>query len=540
MYRVRELIPYLDVQQLIKDRIIPDLSKFEDSEALIIKKYPPVIHQGKGKKSNNYGLFGIFVELVIHEMLKSFCKSNSTTSCIWDQNLTQIYQKAKQFFTTEQSSSSFEPEDMKRFLAPIETFLKNTWSITKCSPITFNDELEVSVDGRTTITGHPDLTSPNVILDVKTTTNFQKMSSSSYLQILAYYALAKASGRNIQTIGIVLPLQRWHLLFDVSQWETWPEFLSILSCVPLLKINTHLALNMSSLLGWHFSRDTGSKEQGYLKSICRFMDKTLKMGALRPGQVFLRSPQGGARTPIHQEEISQIKDLVVQNKMTLFTHAPYTINLAQVNTKKDILKQELDKSYVNDKFALSVTKDELELSDKLGFKGVVVHTGKSLSGSIDRSLDIMCESIQTLLNFATEECPLILETPAGQGTELLTNLDDFINFYLRVIFPKDIIVNQDFTQNEIDLIRTRYNRFKICVDTAHVHGAGYDPYEYLLKLEKYLGKEAIQLIHFNDSSALKGSRLDRHAHVGTGYIGYATMMKVFFWASERQIPMVME
>jgi deoxyribonuclease-4 len=110
-----------------------------------------------------------------------------------------------------------------------------------------------------------------------------------------------------------------------------------------------------------------------------------------------------------------------------------------------------------------------------------------------------------------------LETPAGQGTEMLTVYDDFVRFVQSFASP----------------------RLRICVDTCHVFATGQNPLDYIQKIHD-TDASLLQLVHFNDSAEACGSCLDRHAFVGTGKIGITTMTTIAEYCSERHIPMVVE
>ncbi|MGH9587108.1 MAG: deoxyribonuclease IV, partial [Acidobacteriaceae bacterium] len=64
-----------------------------------------------------------------------------------------------------------------------------------------------------------------------------------------------------------------------------------------------------------------------------------------------------------------------------------------------------------------------------------------------------------------------------------------------------------------------------CLDTCHCHVAGYDlvstdGYEETLRLiKKTIGFGAVRVWHMNDAKAARGSKLDRHQHIGEGTIG---------------------
>src|SRR5437588_662236 len=64
-----------------------------------------------------------------------------------------------------------------------------------------------------------------------------------------------------------------------------------------------------------------------------------------------------------------------------------------------------------------------------------------------------------------------------------------------------------------------------CIDTCHTHVAGYDivsdeGYEATMQLvERTIGLQDVRVWHCNDAKAARGSKLDRHQHVGQGTIG---------------------
>ena len=71
------------------------------------------------------------------------------------------------------------------------------------------------------------------------------------------------------------------------------------------------------------------------------------------------------------------------------------------------------------------------------------------------------------------------------------------------------------------------DRVKLCLDTAHLWGAGHDistpeGLDVLLDaIDGRIGLERLAMIHLNDSRSELGSQTDRHQHVGAGQIGAA-------------------
>jgi deoxyribonuclease-4 len=140
-------------------------------------------------------------------------------------------------------------------------------------------------------------------------------------------------------------------------------------------------------------------------------------------------------------------------------------------------------------------------------------------------MQTMRANIAKALEHASPSCPLLLETPAGQGTELLTGREEFL----------------DFIESFKD------ERIRACIDTCHVFacknptdpdGNGHDPLEYIKEGVKR--SNLVKLVHFNDSLEACGSCKDRHAFVGTGHIGFETMQAIAEFCMDKTIPMVIE
>ena len=168
---------------------------------------------------------------------------------------------------------------------------------------------------------------------------------------------------------------------------------------------------------------------------------------------------------------------------------------------------------------LKAVKVDLDVGKRAGFGGVVIHVGKHCNRvGVEEGLKIMKETIREIIEFATPECPVLLETPAGQGTEMCTTIEEFSGFYQEL---KD-------------------DRLKICIDTQHVFGAGYDPLEYITTWVEANGLDSLRLVHFNDSAVIKGSHLDRHATPGKGHIGLEKMGQIADWCKENGVPAVVE
>jgi len=197
----------------------------------------------------------------------------------------------------------------------------------------------------------------------------------------------------------------------------------------------------------------------------------------KPLQLFL-TPRLGTRDMLVTTSPQEIRDaagVIQRTGLRLFVHAPYTIRLAAPDDPTHAL-----------------LRNDLTVAAQLGAKGVVVHTASNTSGATTQEAEAqMLATVRAHLRFATEDCPILLETPAKEGRELVTTLGSFAAFYGR------------FTRDE-------RRRVKVCVDTCHVFSAGYHPLDYLTRLhERFPG--AVALVHFNGSSTPLHGKHDRHS-----------------------------
>lgn len=215
---------------------------------------------------------------------------------------------------------------------------------------------------------------------------------------------------------------------------------------------------------------------------------------IQPFQIFLGNPSS-AKLSISDTELT--KAAAVMGKKRVYVHTPYIINLCKDGLRDEALVR------------------NIEYSKKAGCKGVVVHVGKSTTKPLSEAMENMRKTIADAMTFATPDCPLLLETPAGQGTETLTDRDEFLGFVMSFGDP----------------------RLALCVDTCHVFTNGHDPLEYLQRAHE---TGLLRLVHFNDSATTCGACVDRHAYIGTGYLGPEKMAKLASFCSVIAVDMVIE
>ena len=244
---------------------------------------------------------------------------------------------------------------------------------------------------------------------------------------------------------------------------------------------------MTNYIGAHIS-----KESTILKTIKNIYDN--EANSL---QIFVSSPMNSQLPDLDKikKESDNIIKFTNENNFKLVVHGSYVINLAnnrQTNTKRTV--------DIKDRWWINLLIKELDAAEILNSIGVIVHVGKHTTNTKEDGLNIMFDSIKYIINYLKEnnyKTKLILETPAGSGSELLTTFNEFVDFYNK------------FTLN--DKIH-----FGICLDTAHIWSSGYELTEYYSNISSIY--DNISVIHLNNSKVKKGSKVDRHDVIDKGLI----------------------
>ena len=160
--------------------------------------------------------------------------------------------------------------------------------------------------------------------------------------------------------------------------------------------------------------------------------------------------------------------------------------------------------------------EERERAAVLGLPCLVIHPGSHRGSGEHQGLARIAQGINLVLSRqgarqGGEGVMILLETTAGQGAMLGNRFEHFAVILEQIALPEAV---------------------GICLDTCHVFAAGYDirtPEGYEATLEGFqrvVGLERLRLIHVNDSKTDLGSRVDRHAHIGLGYIGLDTFRRL--------------
>jgi deoxyribonuclease-4 len=357
-------------------------------------------------------------------------------------------------------------------------------------PLKFEEEIQFG-----SVAGHPDMWNNTQVFEVKTTGMLKDNWTSFLFQVFSYGALMPS----VKDVYLVLPLQKlvWH--YKLDSWKTRTEFREFLTSWSTTAQTDKVAsgIQASLLCAEHAIGCHIGKQKTLLETVRAVSHSPA------PFQIFLSGPQN-SNIKSDDKDLAATRTLIESTGARIFVHSQYLINLSNKDTP--------------DAWHEKLLAKNLQICRAFGGQGVVVHVGKSVKLPKAEALEQMRGAIQRCLEHAHEDCPLLLETPAGQGTELLTDMKEFLDFVESFGSPK----------------------LRMCLDTCHVFAAGHDPKIYL---ETALARPGLlKLVHYNDSLGACGSCVDRHAHIGSGegLIGFPKMSEIAEICSAYEIPMVIE
>ncbi|MCM3873026.1 MAG: deoxyribonuclease IV [Pyrinomonadaceae bacterium] len=216
-------------------------------------------------------------------------------------------------------------------------------------------------------------------------------------------------------------------------------------------------------------------------------------------QIFSRNPRGWKAKPLGDEEVELFKRVRRQTKISpVAIHANYLINLAAAD---DAMLQMSRASF----------REELERAILLRADYLVVHPGSARGAGETEGIHACAESLKRAADgLELGSLRILLENTAGQG-ECIGHRFEHLREIMKACPALPL---------------------GVCFDTAHAFTAGYDirtadGLEATIQtLDREVGTKRVRAIHFNDSKAEYYSRVDRHWHIGHGYIGRDALRRV--------------
>ncbi len=208
-------------------------------------------------------------------------------------------------------------------------------------------------------------------------------------------------------------------------------------------------------------------------------------------QMFSRNPRGWGYQPVDPRVAGEFRAKIRTTGLIPVDHMPYLPNLA--SPKPDIYEK-----------SVATLAAELDRCGTLGIPYLVTHLGHHLGDGMAGGRARVIHAINTALKNSESASMLLLENTAGEKNSVGSSFE-----HIRGIF---------------DGIEDK-GRVGICFDTCHAFAAGYELRteegiaETLSQLDEAVGLSNLRLIHLNDTKGDRGSGLDRHEHIGLGFIG---------------------
>ncbi|MDO8497267.1 MAG: deoxyribonuclease IV [bacterium] len=249
---------------------------------------------------------------------------------------------------------------------------------------------------------------------------------------------------------------------------------------------------------------------GYDKAI----QKIVSMGG-NCMQIFSSSPRGWSFATPTKEQIETFKKLQSSSALkSIYFHASYLVNLA-------------DNGQTGSRSVKSLIH-ELNLATAMGIRGSIIHLGSYKSGTqppplvSDRTEMVLIANIKKILSQTPKNTFFIIENAGNRK------------------------IGKDIEEIGIIIKTIKDPRVKVCLDTCHLHAAGYDLTsseklnQFLEKFDMLVGNERLEVIHANDSRDAFASLRDRHENLGEGQVGKEVFINLLRHSVTKNVPFIIE
>jgi len=259
----------------------------------------------------------------------------------------------------------------------------------------------------------------------------------------------------------------------------------------MVKLGSHVSMSGKKML-------LGSSEEAKSYNATTFM-------------IYTGAPQNTRRRPIEELNIEAGRAHMEENGISdIVVHAPYIINIA--NTKKPATFE----------LGVEFLQKEIVRTEAIGAKQIVLHPGAHIGSGVDAGIKQIIKGLDEVID-PKQSVQIALETMAGKGTEIGRSFDELAK------------IIDGVTHNE---------KLSVCLDTCHIHDAGYnvkDGFDDVLEeFDKIIGIDRIKVVHVNDSKNEQGAQKDRHENIGFGHIGFDALHYVVFHEQFEALPKILE
>ncbi len=203
----------------------------------------------------------------------------------------------------------------------------------------------------------------------------------------------------------------------------------------------------------------------------------------------------------------------VRGLAPVVVHAPYLINLASPD------ETIFDKSVI-------LLGRTIQRAERFGARYVVFHIGSHRGAGIEAGMARIVDGLGRILPEAPEGMVVLLENDVGAGHEVGGKIE-----HLAAV---------------LDALPNHAARLGICLDTAHLWGAGYDLRDeetvahMLADVDRLIGLQRLPVIHLNDTATPLGSHRDLHKRIGEGIIPRAGMRALLRHPALQEVAFILE
>ena len=252
-------------------------------------------------------------------------------------------------------------------------------------------------------------------------------------------------------------------------------------------------------VGCHLSASGGNMEM--VKTACSIGANTFAF--------FTRNPRGSqARKEDPIDAAKAVEALKQEGFGPLVAHGAYTMNLCTAQAE-------------NRAFTASILCDDLRRMAALPGNYYNFHPGSHVGQGMEIGISQICDALKQAMA-PGYPVTVLLETMAGKGSE----------------------VGGRFEELKAIMDGVGSNDIGVCLDTCHVHDAGYDIVNdldgVLAEFDRVVGLDKLKALHLNDSKNSFASHKDRHELLGEGNLGMETFRAVVNHPVLKKLPMILE
>lgn len=234
-------------------------------------------------------------------------------------------------------------------------------------------------------------------------------------------------------------------------------------------------------------------------------------------QIFLKNSNQWRGKPLTDEDCALFIEARAATAIhPVIAHDSYLINLASPD--RGLFRKSFD-AFV----------DELRRANRLGVSFLVMHPGAHMGSGESAGIGRIARALRRALAEVEPPVVILLENTAGQGSCLGHRVE-----HLAAVIER---IGEKLGAS---------NRVGVCIDTCHLFAAGYDirtaeTYEKTMwEFDRLIGLDRIRLFHVNDSRRELGSRVDRHSHIGQGFIGLEAFRLLLNDSRFEAVPKIIE